>query len=89
MPHLTTPLAVHETGPAQHNHLLFSVTPNIPATDALHSASELLSAVACTLDAAATGTTCIDAHQAFLLCHALRAAKATVDALNQNLEPTG
>ena len=49
MPHLTTPLAFHETGPAQHNHLLFSVTPNIPATDALHSASELLSAVACTL----------------------------------------
>ncbi len=75
MPHLTTPLAFHETGPAHHNHLLFSVTPDIPAVHALHSASELLSA--------ATGTLCIDAHQAFLLSHALRAVKATVDALGQ------
>ena len=68
MPHLTTPLAFHETGPAHHNHLLFSVTPDIPAVHALHSASELLSAAA---------------HQAFLLSHALRAVKATVDALGQ------
>jgi hypothetical protein len=83
MPHLTTPLAFHETGPAHHNHLLFSVTPDIPAVHALHSASELLSAAAHTLDAAATGTLCIDAHQAFLLSHALRAVKATVDALGQ------
>lgn len=56
MPHLTTPLAFHETGPAHHNHLLFSVTPDIPAVHALHSASELLSAATHTLDAAATGT---------------------------------
>ena len=34
-----------------------------------------------TLDEAATGSTRIDAHQAFLLCHALRAAKATIDSL--------
>ncbi|MGO2287834.1 DUF3077 domain-containing protein [Pseudomonas lundensis] len=83
MPHLTTPLAFHETGPAHHNHLLFSVTPDIPAVHALHSASELLSAATHTLDAAATGTLCIDAHQTFLLSHALRAVKATVDALGQ------
>ena len=76
----TTALAFHETGP---DHLLFSVTPDIPAADALHSASELLSAAAHSLDAVATGTgtALIDAHQAFLLCHALRAAKATVDSL--------
>ena len=72
--HPTTPLAFHESG---RSHLLFSVTPDIPAADALHSASELLSAVAHTLDAAAAGTTHIDAHQAFVL----RAAKATVDSL--------
>ena len=70
--------AFHESG---RNHQLFSVTSNIPATDALHSASELLYAVAHTLDAAAAGTTHIDAHQAFVLHHALRAAKATVDSL--------
>ena len=74
----TTALAFHETG---RNHLLFSVRPDIPAADALHSASELLSAAAHSLDAVATGTALIDAHQAFLLCHALRAAKATVDSL--------
>ena len=76
--HPTTTLAFHESG---RNHLLFSVTPNIPATDALHSASELLSAVAHTLDAAATGILQIDAHQAFVLNHALCAAKATADSL--------
>ena len=75
MPHLTTSHAFHETGPAQQHLLLFSVTADIPATHALHSACELLSA--------ATGTRCIDAHQAFLLSHALRAVKATVDALGQ------
>jgi hypothetical protein len=76
--HPTTPLAFHESG---RSHLLFSVTPDIPAADALHSASELLSAVAHALDAAATGITQIDAHHAFVLHHALRAAKATVDSL--------
>lgn len=81
MTHTTTALAFHETGLAQHTLSLFSVMPNIPAVDALHSASELMSAVAHSLDSAATGSTCIDAHHAFLLCHALRAAKATVDAL--------
>ena len=84
----TSLLAFHETGPAQHNHLLFSVTPNIPAVDALHSASELISAATHALDAAAMGTTCIDAHQAFLLSYALRSAKATVDALSQDFAPT-
>lgn len=84
MPHLTTSHAFHETGPAQQHLLLFSVTADIPATHALHSACELLSAATHTLDAAATGTLCIDAHQAFLLCHALRAVKATVDALGQD-----
>ena len=74
----TNALAFHETG---RNHLLFNVRPDIPAADALHSASELLSAAAHSLDAVATGTALIDAHQAFLLCHALRAAKATVDSL--------
>ena len=76
--HPTTTLAFHESG---RNHLLFSVTANIPATDALHSASELMSAVAHSLDAAAGGTLQIDAHQACVLHHALRAAKATVDSL--------
>ena len=74
----TNALACHETG---RDHLLFSVRPDIPAADALHSASELLSAATHSLDAVATGTALIDAHQAFLLCHALRAAKATVDSL--------
>ena len=74
----TTALAFHETG---RDHLLFNVRPDIPAADALHSASELLSAAAHSLDAVATGIALIDAHQAFLLCHALRAAKATVDSL--------
>lgn len=78
---LTTPLAFHPTGHAQLNQMLFSVTPNIAASDALNSASEILSAAAHSLEAAATGVCIIDAHQAFLLCHALRAAKATVDAL--------
>ncbi|WP_019411764.1 DUF3077 domain-containing protein [Pseudomonas psychrophila] len=74
----TTALSFHESG---RDHLLFSVTPNIPAIDALHSASELLPAAVHSLDAATTGTALIDAHQAFLLCHALRATKATVDSL--------
>ena len=56
-------------------------TRSAPLLDALHSASELLSAAAHSLDAVATGAALIDAHQAFLLCHALRAAKATVDSL--------
>ena len=71
----------HPTGHAQLNQMLFGVTPNIAASDALNSASEILSAAAHSLEAAATGVCIIDAHQAFLLCHALRAAKATVDAL--------
>ena len=83
MTNCTTPLAFHPTGHAQLNQMLFSVTPNIAASDALNSASDILSAAAHSLEAAATGACIIDAHQAFLLCHALRTAKATVDALTQ------
>lgn len=73
------------TGLASKHQWLFTVNPNIPAIDALQSASDLLSTMQDLIYAAAMGEPLKD-NEAWLVLHTLESAKAVVDSVANGLE---
>jgi hypothetical protein len=87
---MTTPgHTFYPTGDAEQNLALFTVTPNIPLSDALQSISEILSATDAAIYAAAMGEQPLQGDCAWLVRHAVRSAKATVDSLIEGAAKAG
>ncbi len=76
----------HITGDAARRNSLFTVTPGIPALDALQSVSDLLSTIAEPIHAAAMGEQALEHNPAWLVNHTLASARAVIDSLIEALE---
>ncbi|TWH76895.1 Protein of unknown function (DUF3077) [Azomonas agilis] len=70
----------HGTGQADKKQNLFTVTPNLPATDVLQSVSDLLSTLEDPIYTAAMGECAHEGNYAWLVHHSLMSAKAALDA---------
>lgn len=70
----------HGTGWAEKKQNLFTVTPNLPATDVLQSVSDLLSTLEDPIHTAAMGQCALEGNYAWLVHHTLMSAKAALDA---------
>ena len=75
----------HSTGDYDKCQTLFSVNPDIPLLDALHSVSCLISTVDDSIMDAAMGEPLQDS-AAWLIRHTLESAKAVVDSLIRHIE---
>lgn len=60
---------------------LLTVTPNIPAADALQSSSDLLSTIEDLIEDAAMGNRALEHNSAWLVQHTLETAKALLDSV--------
>jgi len=71
----------HSTGQVEYSRGLFSVTPDVPLLDALHSVSCLLTSMEDGILDAAVGNLPLQDNAAWLTHHTLQSAKTVVDSL--------
>lgn len=79
-------ITFHGTGWVDKRQYLFSVSPNIPALDALGSASCLLSTALDPIRSAASGGEALEGNAAWLTAHALESVQAVIESLIAALE---
>ncbi|MHA3886023.1 DUF3077 domain-containing protein [Stutzerimonas degradans] len=85
--HQTTPgCHFHSTGEVSQRQFLFAVVPDVPARDALQSASDLLSATEDSIFAAAMGEQPLEDNAAWLVFHSLKSAKAVIESVLGSME---
>lgn len=82
----TTGHDFHATGDASKRASLFTVTPGVPAVDALQSASDLLSTIEDSIYAAAMSERPLEGNAAWLVRHSLDSAKAVIDSVIDSME---